>query len=220
MKGGTAKSMSKEVITKFVAGILVLVLGTLVLKHEGSIPKLEAQVESLRPQMEHLQSIQERISRLEAQVEILVSQVQNLQVQIQNLQSTIHELEGLEVVIVEPQNYAAVGCETITEDNQCAINVDLEIAGILPEAARVRMLVRVEGGDEWWVSGGEGLPGPDNKCSIGFVTLGSADGPDQRYELVAIITEQALEPGSRHTVIPDHIARSPSVSVLARKGNE
>jgi uncharacterized coiled-coil protein SlyX len=232
----TRKPIGREVVIGLsiavIAGILVSFFGVIVNEHGKSMSKLEAQVEILGPRIDTLQSTnEEHRSKLEAKVEELQKtneermselegRVSLLESEMPGLRRTVSALGVLEVIIVEPKNDAVVECEEITEDNQCAITVDIEIVGILSELARVRMLVRVEGGQEWWVGGGEGLPGPDNKCSIGFVTLGSADGPSQRHELMAIVTEQALEPGSRHTVIPDHVARSSSVVVLVRKGNE
>jgi len=124
------------------------------------------------------------------------------------------------LTVTRPTSNDQVRCEYVTTDGQCAITVDVSITGVIPESATVRVLVREEGGDAWWVSGGACLPGPDNTCTIGYVTLGGADGPDQEYELVVIVAEQTLEPGSLQTSLPSHIARSPSVHIVARKSDQ
>jgi hypothetical protein len=132
--------------------------------------------------------------------------------------SSITGVHPPEISIIAPKPNDSLTCDTITEDNQCATTVDINITGTPPKSAKIRVLVRVMGGDKWWVSGGEVLPeGVAGTYSISFVTLGSVDDPNRYYELVAIATEEEMRAGETFPGIPDHIAISSFVPVSVSK---
>jgi|LGVE01.1.fsa_nt_gb hypothetical protein len=126
----------------------------------------------------------------------------------------IFMISPVHLEITQPLSNTAVNCESITQDGECAITVRVRIEGKIKESEFIRVLAKEHGGKEWWVTG-EAVPasGAIDEFSIGSVTIGSPEGKNKKYKLMAIVTEENLKPGYTDTQIPNHSVASKHVSV-------
>jgi|GEM_PF-5491224 len=123
------------------------------------------------------------------------------------------------IEIVYPEDLSVIDANLLETTGSGDIYLDTELKlENLPKDHYISIVMRVAGGDAFWISGNSiSTDYCENKEMIGYITFGKIDDDNEKFEMFAIVTNEALISGTTYNDLPEYLVRSKKCFVTIKK---